>query len=183
MSSVPQTKRRLTFAEMVALGTSLSVSVNPVDQAAVDDRGSKAATTKTQNPAHSHVDYKMMGGVATSSNSTVSTDGNSTSSLSTQTNNYLGESSTSNKNDVPSSVPKSTVIPVKNPWKVEQVRISSGTVTSHLFTNVHEHPTPAESIAMNPVSVDLKDSVVSNSKVKIKSKEEEDSGKATTDIL
>mmetsp|Transcript_12190 Transcript_12190/g.22849 ORF Transcript_12190/g.22849 Transcript_12190/m.22849 type:complete len:510 (-) Transcript_12190:131-1660(-) len=150
MSSVPQTKK-LTFAEMVALGGTVNISSStvgsfPVDhQAAAVDRESKIAVTKKQTSIHSHTKSETIC-VAASSNATVSTDGNSTSSFSTQNNTC--DSSTSNKNDVPSSVPKPVATPAKNPWNMDLVRKGFETETP----NVHEHPTPAESIAMNRVS-------------------------------
>jgi La domain. len=181
MSSVSQTKR-LTFAEMVALGTSsinaaaatttVSTTNAPVQQEAggiVDQRDIKTTTSKKQNSVHSHnIDSKIID-VATSCNSTVSTDGNSTSSFSsnTQSNNPGGDLLTSHKNDnVPSSVPTKApaIPPKKNPWKIDLVRKGVETDAALVVGNVLDHPTPAESIALNRVSVvrEDKDSVASS---------------------
>lgn len=141
MTSFLPDKKKPTFAEIAALGTSITVSstIIPAD-ALIGHKKDEPTGTRNQLSAKS-------------SNSTVSTDGNSTaSSSSSQQDNTNAAMATatascsSDKSSVPSSIPKPAPIPLKNPWKVDAIREENQKTIESVTSIFHNDPTPAESM-------------------------------------
>lgn len=139
-------KKKLSFAEMAAAGTSIAISKMPI----VQENHTKATTThKSSND----------------SNATDSTDGNSTSSFSSSSLPSRGQKSS--KTQVPTSVPKPASAPAKNPWKIDVVKKELEDSKSAGLGKAA--PTPAESKDMKPVTVEIFDEKVTSSDKKEKS--------------
>lgn len=142
MSNATTKKKKLSFAEMAAAGTSITVSSLPTFSP-------NHVTTPMQMPILAEQLSLSLPSVPqsknsfSSSNTTASTDGNSTSSSSS-------ESVSPKSEKVPSSVPKTALAPPKNPWKTELVLGQSIAATNGMAKIL---PTPAESRGMRPVAV------------------------------
>ena len=138
-------EKKKSFAEMAAVGTSITISSMPIAVPQVEQ--SKPILDNGK------LSFSLSDGISNSgesiiSNATASTDGNSTSSASTYT------ITPSRKGFKAASVPASlsqtaavsTAAPAKNPWKMNLVKKEPA--ASERPKNA---PTPAESKDMNPV--------------------------------
>jgi hypothetical protein len=139
-------KKKLSFAEMAAAGTSITVSKMPIVQ---ENHVKPITTHKSSND----------------SNTTDSTDGNSTSSISCSS--LPSREQKSTKTQVPTSVPKPASAPAKNPWKIDVVKKELEDSKSAGLGK--DAPTPAESKDMKPVTVEIFDEKVTSSDKKEKS--------------
>lgn len=139
-------KKKLSFAEMAAAGTSITVSKMPIVQ---ENHVKPISTHKSSND----------------SNTTDSTDGNSTSSISCSS--LPSREQKSTKTQVPTSVPKPASAPAKNPWKIDVVKKELEDSKSAGLGK--DAPTPAESKDMKPVTVEIFDEKVTSSDKKEKS--------------
>lgn len=139
-------KKKLSFAEMAAAGTSITVSKMPIVQ---ENHVKPTTTHKSSND----------------SNATDSTDGNSTSSISSSS--LPSREQKSSKTQVPTSVPKPASAPAKNPWKIDVVKKELEDSKSAGLGK--DAPTPAESKDMKPVTVEIFDEKVTSSDKKEKS--------------
>lgn len=139
-------KKKLSFAEMAAAGTSITVSKMPIVQ---ENHVKPTTTHKSSND----------------SNATDSTDGNSTSSISSSS--LPSREQKSSKTQVPTSVPKPASAPAKNPWKIDVVKKELEVSKSAELGK--DAPTPAESKDMKPVTAEIFDEKVTSSEKKEKS--------------
>ena len=138
-------EKKKSFAEMAAVGTSITISSMPI---AVPQVEQSKPILDNGKLSFSLSDGISNSGESISSNATASTDGNSTSSASTYT------ITPSRKGFKAASVPASlsqtaavsTAAPAKNPWKMNLVKKEPA--ASERPKNA---PTPAESKDMNPV--------------------------------
>jgi hypothetical protein len=142
-------EKKKSFAEMAAVGTSITISSMPIPVPQVHVEQSKPILDINNGKlSFSLSDGISNSGESISSNATASTDGNSTSSASTYT------STPSRKGFKAASVPASlsqtaavsTAAPEKNPWKMNLVKKEPA--ASERPKNA---PTPAESKDMNPI--------------------------------
>ena len=147
-------KKKLSFAEMAAAGTSITVSKMPI----VQENHVKPTTTTTTTTTTTHKS-------SNDSNATDSTDGNSTSSMSSSS--LPSREQKSSKTQVPTSVPKPASAPAKNPWKIDVVKKELEDSKSAGLGK--DAPTPAESKDMKPVTVEIFDEKVTSSDKKEKS--------------
>ena len=142
-------EKKKSFAEMAAVGTSITISSMPIPVPQVHVEQSKPILDINNGK----LSFSLSDGISNSgesiiSNATASTDGNSTSSASTYT------ITPSRKGFKAASVPASlsqtaavsTAAPAKNPWKMNLVKKEPA--ASERPKNA---PTPAESKDMNPV--------------------------------
>jgi len=145
MSNATTEKKKLSFAEMAAAGTSITVSSLPTcsPNNVTTPMPMPNIAEKLSLPLPSAPQSKNS---SSSSNATASTDGNSTSSSSS-------ESVSPKSEKVPSSVPKPALAPPKNPWKTELVKHQLEQSISATNGIAKDLPTPAESRGMRHLAV------------------------------
>ena len=134
-------EKKKSFAEMAAVGTSITISSMPIAVPQVEQ--SKPILDNGK------LSFSLSDGISNSgesSNATASTDGNSTSSASTYTPSRQGFKAASVPASVSQTAAVSTAAPAKNPWKMNLVKKEPA--ASERPKNA---PTPAESKDMNPV--------------------------------
>lgn len=138
-------KKKLSFAEMAAVGTSITVSSIPIVKP--EDKAKAVPTILDGELSISLSDACKMSNVgSSSSNATASTDGNSTSSVS------VSASASSDMSPSIGTVPTSVAKPAvrtanRNPWKMNLLKKDFSTEARP----VEDAPTPAESKHMKPV--------------------------------
>lgn len=138
-------KKKLSFAEMAAAGTSITVSSLP----STNHASTPILEDKISQSPPSEAKYRIS---SISSNTTISTDGNSTSSSSSEN---VSHKSSHKLGKVPSSVPKPAAAPVKNPWKTQLVKKNREESISSMNGISKNLPTPAESKGMRTIAVAL----------------------------
>ena len=134
-------EKKKSFAEMAAVGTSITISSMPIAVPQVEQ--SKPILDNGK------LSFSLSDGISNSgesSNATASTDGNSTSSASTYTPSRQGFKAASVPASVSQTAAVSTAAPAKNPWKMNLVKKEPA--ASERPKNA---PTPAESKYMNPI--------------------------------
>ena len=138
-------EKKKSFAEMAAVGTSITISSMPIPVPQVHVEQSKPILDINNGK----LSFSLSDGISNSgesSNATASTDGNSTSSASTYTPSRQGFKAASVPASVSQTAAVSTAAPAKNPWKMNLVKKEPA--ASERPKNA---PTPAESKDMNPV--------------------------------